>query len=148
VEGEILRSNDDDPELLIHIPFNGAVKLKAVCVVGGEGGTSPGKMRLFTNEEHLDFASVEGKAPVQEFDLVENFAGEIEYQTQVFKFQGVHHLCIHIPQALGAEETRISFVGLKGEFVERRREAVETVYELRPVPKDTDTVATDRGAVA
>lgn len=37
VEGEILESHDDDPELLLHIPFDGAVKLKAVCVVGGTG---------------------------------------------------------------------------------------------------------------
>jgi hypothetical protein len=31
-----LRSADDDPELLIHIPFDGAAKIKAICIIGGE----------------------------------------------------------------------------------------------------------------
>ena len=29
-----LRSNEDDPELLITIPFNGTVKVKAICLIG------------------------------------------------------------------------------------------------------------------
>lgn len=29
-----LTSNDDDPELLIHVPFTGSIKLRAICVVG------------------------------------------------------------------------------------------------------------------
>jgi len=47
-------------------------------------------------------------------------------------------LCIHFPESLGADQTRISFVGLKGEHVERKREAVEAVYESKPIPKGTD----------
>lgn len=41
-----LLSDEDDAELLLHIPFDGAVKLKAVCVIGGPGGRAPTKMRL------------------------------------------------------------------------------------------------------
>lgn len=41
-----LLSDSDDAELLLHIPFDGAVKLKAVCVIGGPGGRAPTKMRL------------------------------------------------------------------------------------------------------
>ena len=29
-----LRSNDEDPELLIHIPFNGSVTIRAICIIG------------------------------------------------------------------------------------------------------------------
>ena len=29
-----LRSNEDDEELLIHVPFDGSVKLKAICLIG------------------------------------------------------------------------------------------------------------------
>ena len=29
-----VQSNADDPEILIHIPFDGSVKLKAICVIG------------------------------------------------------------------------------------------------------------------
>jgi hypothetical protein len=41
-----LRSNEDDPELLIHIPLDGAMRLKAICIVGGSGGTAPAKLRV------------------------------------------------------------------------------------------------------
>lgn len=44
-------------------------------------------MRLFINQENLDFSAVADKPALQEFELVENYAGEIEYQTQVVKFQ-------------------------------------------------------------
>ncbi len=33
-DGQALESNEDDPELLLHIPFDGAVKLKAICIIG------------------------------------------------------------------------------------------------------------------
>lgn len=29
-----LESNEDDPELLLHVPFDGSVKIKALCVIG------------------------------------------------------------------------------------------------------------------
>lgn len=29
-----VQSNADDPEILIHVPFDGSVKLKAICVIG------------------------------------------------------------------------------------------------------------------
>ena len=30
----VLSSNDDDAELLIHVPFDGQVVLKAICIIG------------------------------------------------------------------------------------------------------------------
>lgn len=32
--GPPLASNEDDEELLIHVPFNGSVKIKAICIIG------------------------------------------------------------------------------------------------------------------
>ena len=57
------------------------------------------------------------------------------------KFSGVHALDLHIPCSLGAPETRIHFIGIKGEFTERKREAVIAVYEARAVPSDHQKVA-------
>ena len=43
-----MESNDDDPELIIYIPFTRVVKLKSISVVGGHAGegTSPSKIKL------------------------------------------------------------------------------------------------------
>ena len=34
-------SEEDDPELIIHVPFTCDVKLKSISVIGGSEGTSP-----------------------------------------------------------------------------------------------------------
>ena len=51
------------------------------------------------------------------------------------KFNGVHSIDLHFPSNFGADHTSISFVGLRGEFTERRRQAVEAVYETKPMPQ-------------
>jgi len=42
-------SEEDDPELLLHIPFNGSVKLTGITVVGGPDGASPAKLKASTS---------------------------------------------------------------------------------------------------
>lgn len=87
--GPALRSDPDDPELLIHVPFDGAVKLRAIVVVGGAeasaeggGGAAPDRLRVFVNREGLDFAEAAAAAPAQEWELQEDPNGVLEYTTQ------------------------------------------------------------------
>ncbi|EFJ42720.1 hypothetical protein VOLCADRAFT_97170 [Volvox carteri f. nagariensis] len=98
-------------------------------------------MRAFVNRDDLDFGAVSRMTPVQEWELVADGdpRGVIEYPVQVSRFTGVHSLDLHLSGASGGSETEaveVTFLGLKGEFAERRRQAVETVYESRPVPGD------------
>ena len=44
--GEPLRSCDGDPELLLHVPFLGEVKVRAISIIGGSPETAPAKARL------------------------------------------------------------------------------------------------------
>ncbi|PNW87136.1 hypothetical protein CHLRE_02g110450v5 [Chlamydomonas reinhardtii] len=141
-----LRSNEDEDEqeVLIHVPFDGSVKLKAISVIArGPPGTAPGRMRAYINRDDLDFGTAAQAAPVQEWELaVDGDArGIIEYPTQVAKFTGVHSLDLLLSGASGGMDyIEVHFLGLKGEFAERRRQAVETVYELRPVPGDGNKI--------
>lgn len=52
-------------------------------VAGGGDGSAPAKLRVFINRDDLDFSSVQDLLPVQEWDLVENTRGDIEYPVQV-----------------------------------------------------------------
>ena len=134
-----LESEEDDPELLVHVEFTGAVKLKAVTVIGlGEDCSAPSHLRAFTNRDDLDFAAMETMQPVQEWDLLDNHQGLIEYPVKTAKFNGIHSIDLHFPSTFGGEDCpmSISFIGFKGEYEERRREAVNAVYESRPIPKD------------
>lgn len=131
-----LRSNEDDPELLLFIPLDGAVKLQGIQVIGGSPSTAPSKVKLYTNRDDLDFSAVQSVPPVQELELQADQQGLLEYPVQAAKFNGVHSLYMYFPESFGGGQTEIHFIGLKGEFTERRRQAVQAVYESRAMPED------------
>lgn len=145
-QAEPLRSNDDDPELLLVVPFDGSVKLKAIQIIGGANGTSPGSLKLYTNRDDLDLSSVQSMPAVQEWELQDDQQGLIEYPVQVAKFNGVHQLSFYFPANFGSDFTEINFIGLKGEFTERKREAVQAVYESRPMAEDHKVDGIKHGA--
>jgi len=62
---DCLESNEGDPELLLYIPFNSAVKMKSITMIGGEDGTSPAIVKLFVNVENPDFDLIEGATSTQ-----------------------------------------------------------------------------------
>lgn len=132
-------SSDCDAEFLFNIPFTGNIKLKGLIVIGGEDDTHPSKVRLFKNRPHMTFDDVRCKAD-QEFDLVRDEEGVVEYNPKVVTFSSVHHLSLHFPSNFGGEdsdETKIYWIGLKGEFSEAQRTGVvNAVYESRPMMQD------------
>ncbi len=53
---------------------------------------------------------------------------------RVAKFNGVHTLILHIPENFGADHTRITFIGIKGDFSEvglRPALFVAPIHDLR-----------------
>ncbi|BBG95103.1 Protein of unknown function D [Prunus dulcis] len=146
VKSEHLESNEGDPELLVYIPFTSDVKIKSISIIGGADGTSPSKMRVFINRDGIDFSDVQGMQAIQEWDLVENFQGVLEYQTRYSKFQNVASITLHFPDSFGGDTTKIEYIGFKGEATQLKRDVVATiVYELRPNPSDHKTKAEGGG---
>jgi len=128
--------SDADEELLINIPFTGNVKLKGLIVIGGEEDSQPDKVRLFKNRPNMSFDDV-GAPPDQEFSLVADPTGNVEYKTKVVSFSSVHHLTLYFPSNLGSDHTKIYYIGLAGEFTKSTRVGVvNAVYEARAVPED------------
>lgn len=128
--------SDADEELLINIPFTGDVKLKGIVVIGGEDETHPDKVRLFKNRENMTFDDA-GAPADQEFSLVRDVDGTVQYKTKVVTFSSVHHLTLHFPSNYGDDSTRIYYIGLAGEFTQATRVGVvNAVYEARAVPGD------------
>lgn len=114
----------------------GSVNLKALTVIGGVDGRSPSRMRAFINRTNLDFGDMENVSAVQEWDLQEDFRGVMEYPTIASRFKGVHFLTLHFPSVFDASQMEVCFLGLKGEYLERRKDAVQAVYESKPMPED------------
>ena len=43
--GDPLRSDDDDPELIVHVPFVSDVKVRGLMIIGGGGGRAPSEVK-------------------------------------------------------------------------------------------------------
>ena len=104
-----VESEEDDPQIIIHIPFISPVKIRALSVIGGADGETPRELRAFINRETLDFSDADalaapvsthsppyhqrGCAPfshpserrqVQQWEIAERDpTGGLEYPTQV-----------------------------------------------------------------
>lgn len=60
--------------------------MKAVCVAGAPEGFAPRKMKVYKNEENVDFDIATDKKPLQVVDLAENIRADIEYPLNISKF--------------------------------------------------------------
>mmetsp|Transcript_554 Transcript_554/g.1414 ORF Transcript_554/g.1414 Transcript_554/m.1414 type:complete len:224 (-) Transcript_554:299-970(-) len=142
-DSRFVLSEEDDPELIFFIPFTVAVKLKSFCIIGGAHGEAPARAKLFVNRDDVDFELAHDLTPVQEFELTEDFSGEVDYAVKAAKFSNITSLTIFIPENHGADSTRVTFIGLKGEGTTARRGVVECTYEARAQLKDHEKTRGD-----
>ncbi|XP_065062037.1 PITH domain-containing protein CG6153-like [Rhopilema esculentum] len=135
--------SDADEELLFNIPFTGNVKLKGVIVIGGENDMHPSKMKLFKNRPKMSFDDTSQHCD-EEFDLQPDYKGELEYNTKVARFSNVEHLSIYFPTNFGNDNTRVYYIGLKGDFTQAHKHGVTIcTYESRANPADHESKAYD-----
>ena len=140
-----VKSEVDDPQLIIRVLFTCPVSIRAFTVIGGDHGTAPRSSKLFINHESLDFGDAEDGQPVQCFDLVEDRDGAVEYRTRFSKFQNVSTLWIFIRSNYGADHSLVSYIGLSGVATEHKRRAVDAVYELHCVGDHNDPLKEEQG---
>ena len=122
---------DMGTELVVKIPFNSEVKVKSICVAGGTDGEAPSKMKVYKNEENVDFSIIQDKKPVQIIDLAENSLGEIDYPVNLSKFNNCQNIVLGFEGNFGGSDTVINFIGLKGQFIREKSKATEFIYEVR-----------------
>lgn len=150
----VLRSQPDDPELLLFIPFTEAVVLQSISirsVTTGDGDASPPRtIKLFVDRDDLDFGTARDLEPQMQMELLppHHFVeGTIDYPLRpAGRFQNISSLTIFVADNYSGDEglaTIITYVGLKGKGTKLRRMAVETVYETQPMPKQTRAKAFD-----
>ena len=143
----MLRSDDGDPELILHVPFVSDVKIRGIVVVGGADGRAPSRLKCWVNRlaGDIDCDNASRRTPTQAWDLAEDPRGELEYQTDYTQFQGVSSLTLFFPANHAAGDvTEVWSVCFRGEGTGNRRNMVVTaVYESKPMPQDHRTPAED-----
>ena len=122
----------------------GGVILSASHNPGGPDGDSPSKMKVYKNEENVDFSIIEDKKAVQVVDLAENCLGEIDYPLNLNKFNNCMNLVLGFKGNLGGSTSVINFIGVKGQFIREKSKAQEIIYEVRAQMADHQVPGEDR----
>ncbi|KAF7967285.1 hypothetical protein HWV62_34999 [Athelia sp. TMB] len=121
---------NDPIKSIIRIPFTGSVKLRSLLLKTGPAELTPAKVVLFSNADNLDFDDATEKTPTQEFHVAQG--REIgEYAVKVSKFSNLSSLTLFFPQSQGGDSTQIYYIGLLGQWSERKDNPIITVYETQ-----------------
>lgn len=141
-----LQSPEDDPELLLFIPFTESVTIQSITIrdaVAGAETASPRRVKLFTNRDDIDFEMARDMPAQQELELLPPDhvpEGTIDYPCRpAGRFQNISSLTIFVQDnydATGESATSLTYVGLKGKGTRMKKHAVDTVYESQGMPED------------
>ena len=150
-----LTSPDDDPELLLFIPFTESVTLQSISIrsVTSELTAPPRNIRIFTNRDDMDFETAREMPPQMQLELLPPYhfvEGSIDYPCRpAGRFQNITSITIFVQDNYdesGEQPTEITFVGLKGKGTKMKRLAVEAVYESQGMPSDHKVPDDEMGA--
>ena len=141
-----VQSPEDDPELLLYIPFTESVTIQSFTIrdaTEGNETAAPRRIKLFTNRDDIDFEMARDLPAQQELEMLppNHFAeGTIDYPARpAGRFQNISSLTIFVQSNYddtGEAGTSISYIGLKGKGTRMKRRAVDTVYESQAMPED------------
>ncbi|KAH9933596.1 DUF1000-domain-containing protein [Epithele typhae] len=139
LDEETYLESDADDQMIVRVPFTGAVKLRALLLKAGPADQTPTKVALFPNTDSVDFSDIADMKPAQEFAVPQG--REVgEYHVLPAKFPNVTSLTLFFPAAQGADTTRIYYIGFLGQWSERKFEPVMTVYESKPNLADHEKI--------
>ncbi|GAA5975585.1 hypothetical protein JCM5350_002659 [Sporobolomyces pararoseus] len=119
--GDKWLESDADEQLLLQIPINQSIKLRALRFTTlANTKSAPKSIRLFVNKSSVGFDEAESQEPAQEFELTEAQAtGKEAVQLRFVRFQNVSHLSIFVASNQGEEDvTRIDKLDLIGVPIE------------------------------
>jgi hypothetical protein len=139
---QYLDSSVDD-QLIIHIPFLQNVRIRSVLLKLGRGSTTPRHLRIYANHPNIvDFAEAESIRPHVDISLLEGETGVVEYPLRVAAFTSVHALSMFFSDAVGDEQSRIYYLGFRGDTRYTKKE-VNSKLEV-PAPNAAEAALTEK----
>ncbi|GJJ15077.1 hypothetical protein Clacol_009352 [Clathrus columnatus] len=109
----------------------------------GRGELTPRRLRLYANRPSIvDFTDAESIQPQLDIQLSEAQIEATEYPLRVAAFANVTSLSLYFSDAVGTEQTRIFYIGFKGDTSNPRKD-VRTKIDL-PAANAADAPLVDR----
>ncbi|KAK3725084.1 hypothetical protein LTR37_000595 [Vermiconidia calcicola] len=130
--------SDADEQLLMHIPFTAQIRLHSILIRTSETSSAPQNLKVFINQDNLDFSTASDLPPTQKLDLPQsNDVQEIPVKRALFNTVRSLDLFFEDNWSHGEEdETRLSYIGFKGEWMKLSREPINFLYEAAANPQD------------
>ncbi|OQO04813.1 hypothetical protein B0A48_07830 [Cryoendolithus antarcticus] len=131
--------SDVDEQLLMHIPFTAQLRLHTIIIRTSNSPSAPQTLHLFANStSSLDFSAAADLAPTQTLQLSRTSeVQEVAVKRALFSTLRTLDLFVEDNFSNGEEdETRIGYIGFKGEWMKLNREPVQVLYESAANPKD------------
>lgn len=130
-----LKSSADE-QLLMTVPFTGQVRLHSIILRTSPSGSCPKTLKVFINEDALDFETASEKEPTQVLEISQTSEVQ-EIPVKRAKFGTTRCLALFFEDNWGGEEeTRISYLAFKGDYMKLNKEAVSVMYEAAANPSD------------
>jgi len=133
--------SDADEEIMIRVPFvDASARITSIILKNGQDDSLPRKMKVFVNQDTLDFGDAKDRPCSQELDVpISNDLGE--YALKPTKFSNVRSvtLFIYAPDADEDDDdrkTRVYFLGFTGTFTKLSQQPIIAVYEASASPAD------------
>ncbi|GAB7325467.1 hypothetical protein MBLNU13_g09482t1 [Cladosporium sp. NU13] len=130
--------SDADEQLLMHIPFTAQIRLHSILIRTSTTPSAPMTLKVFLNRDGLDFDTASSLQATQTLELAQsNEVQEVPVKRTLFNTVRSLQLFWEDNWSQGEEdETVISYVGFKGEWIKASREAVNFLYEAAANPGD------------
>jgi hypothetical protein len=124
--------------IVMTIPFTGQVRLHSIILRTSPSPSSPKTLKVFVNEDSLDFDTAAEKEPTQVLEISQTSEVQ-EIGVKRSKFGTTRSLTLFFEDNWSGgeeEETRISYLAFKGDFMKLNKEAVSVLYESAANPSD------------
>lgn len=124
--------SDADQQVLLCIHFKQLVNLKEIAI-SARGAACPRVVRAFANREVADFDDAEQDQPTKEWTLKDGTSTTLSTEDDG-AFRQIQSLTLFVQENHGADQTRIDWIGLKGECLNVNIGGIvqNAEYELRP----------------
>ncbi|KAH7923443.1 DUF1000-domain-containing protein [Leucogyrophana mollusca] len=115
-----------DDQTIIYVPFTQNVRIKSILLKLGRGEVTPRHLRVYANYPNIvDFSDAETIKPHLNISLSEGETSVVEYPLRVAAFTSVSSLSLYFRDSVGGDQSRIYYMGFKGDVRTPRKEATK-----------------------
>lgn len=131
-----------DEQLLIIVPFTGQVRLHSILLRTSPSPACPRTLKVFVNADSMDFETASEANPTQVLSISQTSEiQEIPVKRAYFNTTRSLALFFEDNWSNGEEdETRMSYLAFKGDFMRLNKEPVSVLYEAAANPSDHKSI--------